>query len=109
MVQTVPAGGGGQQVDYNHAKEVVQPCDQSKRGSGGAPCTRRPGDLVGAVQIGPDRWMQDRLIGTHIRRALVERVSSIGTIAVHPDHRGQGIAPAASRTVSKPAVAGLLT
>ncbi|MFE2302500.1 hypothetical protein ACFXAW_30435 [Streptomyces sp. NPDC059445] len=27
MIQTLPARQGGQQVDYKHADEVVQPCD----------------------------------------------------------------------------------
>ncbi|MEU1466092.1 GNAT family N-acetyltransferase [Streptomyces sp. NPDC005727] len=50
------------------------------------------GTPVGAVHVGPARWMLERQIPAHTRRALVERVSHIDTIAVHPDHRRQGIA-----------------
>ncbi|MFC9266165.1 GNAT family N-acetyltransferase [Streptomyces zhihengii] len=49
---------------------------------------------VGAVHVGPARWMLDRSIPARIRRTLVEKVSSIDTIAVHSDHRCQGIATA---------------
>ncbi|MFF8431001.1 GNAT family N-acetyltransferase [Streptomyces sp. NPDC016566] len=50
------------------------------------------GTPVAAVHVGPGHWMLNRQIPTRIRRTLVQRVSNIDTIAVHPDHRGQGIA-----------------
>ncbi|MFF9158350.1 GNAT family N-acetyltransferase [Streptomyces sp. NPDC014846] len=50
------------------------------------------GTPIAAVHVGPGRWMLDRQIPNRLRRTLVERVSNIDTIAVHPDHRGQGIA-----------------
>ncbi|MET9111254.1 GNAT family N-acetyltransferase [Streptomyces zhihengii] len=49
---------------------------------------------VGAVHVGPARWMLDRKIPARIRRTLLEKVTSVDTIAVHGDHRRQGIATA---------------
>ncbi|MFD8900538.1 GNAT family N-acetyltransferase [Streptomyces ardesiacus] len=50
------------------------------------------GTPVGAVHVGPARWMLNRQIPARIRHTLTDRVSNIDTIAVHPDHRRQGIA-----------------
>ncbi|MEU3490600.1 GNAT family N-acetyltransferase [Streptomyces massasporeus] len=49
------------------------------------------GTPIAAVHVGPGRWMLNRQIPARIRRTLADRVSNIDTIAVHPDHRGQGI------------------
>ncbi|CAL9677086.1 hypothetical protein SUDANB105_08014 [Streptomyces sp. enrichment culture] len=50
------------------------------------------GTPVGAVHVGPGLWMLDPQIPARIRRTLTHRVSTIDTIAVHPDYRRQGIA-----------------
>src|SRR5690606_37938591 len=50
------------------------------------------GTPVGAIHVGPAQWMLNPQIPARIRRTLIDRVSNIDTIAVHPDHRRQGIA-----------------
>src|SRR5690606_16044712 len=50
------------------------------------------GTPVGAIHVGPAQWMLNPQIPARIRRTLIDRVSNIDTIAVHPDHRRPGIA-----------------
>ncbi|MFD6335078.1 GNAT family N-acetyltransferase [Streptomyces niveus] len=50
------------------------------------------GTPVGSIHVGPPTWMLKGRIPPHILRTLVHRVSNIDTLAVHPDHRRQGIA-----------------
>ncbi|MFE9250886.1 GNAT family N-acetyltransferase [Streptomyces sp. NPDC007088] len=52
------------------------------------------GTPVGAIHVGPPHWMCDLTFPRHTQRALATRVSNIDTIAIHPDHRRQGIATA---------------
>ncbi|WP_405416415.1 GNAT family N-acetyltransferase [Streptomyces rubiginosohelvolus] len=49
------------------------------------------GTPVAAVHAGPPRWMNKPQI-RRARKTLSQRVSNIDTIAVHPQHRNQGIA-----------------
>ncbi|MEU9761897.1 GNAT family N-acetyltransferase [Streptomyces sp. NPDC047987] len=50
------------------------------------------GTPVGAAHVGPAHWMLNQKIPARTQRTLTDRVSNIDTIAVHPDHRRQGIA-----------------
>ncbi|MGW6144400.1 GNAT family N-acetyltransferase [Streptomyces sp. NPDC055140] len=50
------------------------------------------GTPVGAVHVGPAHWMLNPQIPARTRRTLTDRVSNIDTIAIHPEHRRQGLA-----------------
>ncbi|WP_244217742.1 hypothetical protein [Streptomyces carpinensis] len=56
------------------------------------------GTPVGAVHVGPARWMLNRQIPARVRRTLTDRVSNIDTIASIPS-----IVAKASRPASWPA------
>ncbi|MFD5079528.1 GNAT family N-acetyltransferase [Streptomyces sp. NPDC058371] len=51
------------------------------------------GTPVASIHCGPPLWIfHNSAIYPHMRAQLIERVSCIDTIAVHPDYRGRGIA-----------------
>ncbi|MFI1700434.1 GNAT family N-acetyltransferase [Streptomyces bobili] len=51
------------------------------------------GTPVASIHCGPPLWIfRNPAIYPHMQRKLVERVSCIDTLAVHPDYRGRGIA-----------------
>ncbi|WP_319665272.1 GNAT family N-acetyltransferase [Streptomyces sp. MI02-7b] len=51
------------------------------------------GTPVGVAHCGPAGWMfDDDCIKPFMRRKVLERVASVNHIAVHPGHRGRGIA-----------------
>lgn len=51
------------------------------------------GTPVAAIHCGPPLWIfRNPAIYPHMQAKLVERVSCIDTLAVHPDHRCSGIA-----------------
>ncbi|MFD7867014.1 GNAT family N-acetyltransferase [Streptomyces sp. NPDC059783] len=48
--------------------------------------------LVAAIHVGPAHWMLSPQLPAFVQHTLVKRIGNIDTIAVHPDHRHQGIA-----------------
>jgi GNAT superfamily N-acetyltransferase len=58
------------------------------------------GTPVAAIHCGPPLWIyRNPAIYPYMQRKLVERVSCIDTLAVHPDHRGRGIGGSLLRRV----------
>jgi GNAT superfamily N-acetyltransferase len=60
------------------------------------------GTPVAAIHCGPPLWIfKNPALYPHMQRKLVERVSCIDTLAVHPDYRGRGIASSLLRRVEE--------